>query len=218
VEPLIHRLTNTIARDVERIDNALREKDAVREELIKLTREIIRLSGSAINSVHGGKQEEAKSSLLKARELVEKLLNLVERHHDLKYSGLTYNGLSEYVEAHLFYSIVVESNVPAFDELKVPIVPYLQGLGDLVGELRRLIIKLLNELRISEAEKYLNVMEAIYSGLRLLDYPDPLIPGVRHKVDIAFRLLEDTRVLILSTKNSVRCMETRKVENYMSQT
>ena len=206
MEPDVAKIINVLVNDVEYVNNVLRDKDGIREEVIKLTREIVRLSGNAVNSVHRGMYKEARLALSQARELVARLLNLVENHPDLKYSGLTYNGLSEYVEAYLFYSIVVENNVPTLLELNVPLVPYLQGLGDLVGELRRLVVRLLNELEVSKAEKYLEIMEAIYNNLRLLDYPDPLIPGIKHKVDIASRLIEDTRVLILSTKNSIRCM------------
>jgi len=49
---------------------------------------------------------------------------------------------------------------------------------------------------------YLDVMEAIYQWLKKLNYPDALMPGVRHKVDVARRLIEDTKVLYLNTINS----------------
>ena len=200
-------IINTITRDVEEVNIVLKEKDSVREEIIRLSREIIRLSSSLISNVHANNHENARLDLARIKDFVNKLLDLIENHHDLKYTGLTYNALSEFVEAHLFYSIVVEGRVPTINELKVPIVPYLQGLGDLIGELRRLVVRLLDNLRIDEAEKYLTIMEAIYGCLRVLDYPDPLIPGVRHKVDVASRLIEDTHVLVLNTKNSIRCIE-----------
>ncbi|MEM1639028.1 MAG: haloacid dehalogenase [Desulfurococcaceae archaeon] len=196
-----------VSKDIAYVDTILREKDSVREEVIKLTRDIIRLSGDIVHKVHQGRYDEAHKQLVATRELVDKLLTVVEPHPDLKYSGLTYNGLSEYIEAYMFYSIIVEKTIPSLKTLKTPIIPYLQGLGDLVGELRRYIVKLLNELKLKEAELLLEVMEAIYNNLKIIDYPEPLIPGIKHKVDVAFRLLEDTRVLLLHTKNSLRCIE-----------
>jgi translin len=203
----VNTVYNTILKDIMYVDSVLREKDSIREEVIKLTRDIVRLSGNVVHSVHQGKYQEAREQLTKARELVDKLMAITEPHPDLKYSGLAYNGLSEYVEAYMFYSIIVEKTIPSLNKLKTPIIPYLQGLGDLVGELRRYVVKLLNELKVNEAEVLLEAMEAISDNLKIIDYPEPLIPGVRHKVDVAFRLVEDTRVLLLNTKNSLRCLE-----------
>ncbi len=196
-----------LQKDLEFIEMLLNEKDAVREEVIKLSREITRLAGSIVHLVHRGEWSQAGELLVKARELVRELNKLVEKHPDLKYSGLVYNCLGEYVEAYMFYSIITQHSTPSISELEVTIVPYLQGLGDLIGEIRRYVIKLLDELKIEEAEEYLEVMEYIYSELRKLDYPDALTPGLRHKVDVASRLIEDTRVLLLNTKNSIRCIE-----------
>jgi len=199
-------VVSVISRDLELIDSVLREKDAAREEAIRVSREITRLAGSVVSYVHMGRWQEAKQLLSRLEELVNKLNNVVDKHPDLKYSGLVYNALSEYVEAYLFYSVIVERRVPEYASLKVSLVPYLQGLGDLVGELRRYIIRLLDRLKVKEAENYLELMERIYEHLRVLDYPDALIPGVKHRVDVASRLIEDTRVLILSTKNSLRAL------------
>ncbi|MEM2024734.1 MAG: haloacid dehalogenase [Desulfurococcaceae archaeon] len=207
MEELVASITNAITCDVEEINGVLKKKDSTRESAIKVIREITRISGSVVNSVHYGKYKEAQALLAKVKELVSSLLELVDPHPDLKYSGLIFNGLSEYVEAYVVYSIVVEGRMPSRREINVPLVPYLQGLGDVVGELRRFVVKLLNEIKVAEAEAYLSIMEAIFNNLKALDYPESLIPGVRHKVDVAARLLEDTRVLILNTKNSLRCVD-----------
>jgi len=203
----IETVCEVLRRDLEEINGILSEKDRVREEAIKLSRNITRLSSRVVSNIHREKFEEAKLELASLREHVRKLLDLVKEQEDLKYSGIIYNSLSEYVEASLLYSIVVEERFLTLRELDTLIIPYLQGLGDLVGELRRLVVRLLDQLRVEEAEKYAKIMEVIYEGLKVLNYPDHLIPGVRHKVDIAARLVEDTRVLILNTKNSLRCYQ-----------
>ncbi|MFZ8783341.1 MAG: haloacid dehalogenase [Desulfurococcaceae archaeon] len=210
MDSFIEAVQEVLRRDLEEINSLLSEKDRVREEVIKLTRDITRLSSRVVSYIHRGRFEDARRELSSLQQYVVKLLETLRGHDDLKYSGLVYNSLSEYVEATLFYAIVVENRLLSIRELGVPVVPYLQGLGDLVGELRRLIVRLLDQARANEAENYLKVMEAIYEGLRELNYPDPLIPGVRHKVDIASRLVEDTRVLILNTKNSLRCYYLRQ--------
>ncbi len=211
---LVDSVDRVLASDIEFIDSVLSVKDSVREEVIRVSREIIRFSGEAIRLIHLGKYSEAldrvRAAGLKASELVRKLSD----QPDLLYSGLVYNCLCEYVEALVIYSLVVEKKMPSYRELNIPYIPYLQGLGDVVGELRRYVIDLLRNERYSEARTYLDVMETIYQWLRKLNYPDALTPGLRHKVDVARRLIEDTKILYLNTINSYelrrRLEETRE--------
>lgn len=195
-------IVGVIKGDLEAIDSILSRKDAVREEAYRLVRELTRSSGDIIVLVHRGMGREAGSRLEAARSLVRRLNELLREHPDIYYTGMVYNGLSEYAEAELFYGITVEGKAPSWRELEIPYVPYLQGLGDLVGELRRYVVELLDKGLIDEARKYFNVMEEVYINLRRLDYPDALTPGLRHKVDVASRLVEDTRILILATRNA----------------
>lgn len=198
-------IVEVIKKDIEAVDRVLSIKDAIREEAYRLVRELVRESGSIITLVHRGMVEDAKTRLEAARIIARRLKEITSSHPDLYYSGMIYNGLSEYVEAVLFYSIIVEGRALPLSELDIPYAPYLQGLGDLIGELRRYIIKLLDEGLVKRAEEYLEVAEEIYSSLKTLEYPDALTPGLRHKVDVASRLIEETRVLILNTKNAYLC-------------
>jgi len=201
---LVSMVEDKLSRDISSVDELLSVKDSVREETIKFVREIIRASGEAIRRIHLGEYEKAWENLVKASEYVNKVKTLLEKHPDLYYSGLVYNGFSEYVEARVTYSLVVEKKMPSLEELGVPYIPYLQGLGDTIGELRRYILILLDKGLLEEASTYLEVMEHIYLWLRKLNYPDPLTPGLRHKVDVARRLIEDTRTLYISTRNSLK--------------
>jgi len=203
----IGKISSVIRSDIEATNTLLETKDSIREEVYRLVRELIRASGDVVTLVHRGLYNDAKDKLDLARSLLVKINDLLNDHPDLYYSGMVYNGLSEFVEASLFYGIIVENKAYSVKELGVPYVPYLQGLGDLVGEIRRYVIKLLDKGMIEEAEEYLNIMEEIYVNLRRLDYPDALTPGLRHKVDVAARLIEDTRVLVLSTRNAYLCIK-----------
>jgi len=193
---------SVLERDIGVVDELLQVKDSIREEAIRITREILRYSTEATRLIHLEKFDDALSNIVKANELIEKLKKLMAEHPDLYYSGLVYNSLSEYVEAYITYKLIVEKKMPSYNELNVPHVPYLQGLGDVVGELRRHILSLLNRGDVSGAEEYLEVMESIYLWLRKLNYPDPLVPGLRHKVDVARRLIDDTKTLLINTKNA----------------
>ncbi len=201
-----------LERDIGFIDELLSVKDSVREEVIRLTRNILRYSTEAVRLIHLGRSSEAWSNIVEAGKLVKRVKDILNDHPDLYYSGLIYNSFSEYVEAYITYKLIVEKKLPQLSELDVYYIPYLQGLGDSIGELRRYVLTLLYDGKISEAEEYLEVMEKIYLWLRKLNYPDALTPGLRHKVDVARRLLEDTRVLLINTRNAY--MVSSRVEEF----
>ncbi len=198
---------SVLGRDIDFIDSLLSRKDSVREDTIRVTREILRYSTEAVRLIHLEKYGEAWNNILKASELVSILKEKLKDHPDLYYSGLVYNSLSEYVESYITYKLIVEKTMPSYAELRVPYIPFLQGLGDCVGEVRRHILSLLNKGALEEASEYLEVMETIYLLLRKLNYPDPLIPGLRHKVDVARRLIDDTKNLLINTRNAYMVAE-----------
>ncbi len=188
--------------DIDSIDRVLSVKDRVREDAIRITREILRYSTEAVRLIHLGKYGDAWNNIVEAGGRLEKLRAMLSGHPDLYYSGLVYNSVSEYVEAYITYKLIIEKALPPLSDLHVHYVPYLQGLGDVVGELRRHVLSLLDKGLLDEAEYYLEVMERIYLLLRKLNYPDALVPGLRHKVDVARRLIDDTRVLVINTRNA----------------
>jgi translin len=182
------------------INAVLSRREDLRDRMIKMGRDIIKLSGWTINSIHRGLFDEARQYVEQMDQLVKEFISLAESDSFLRESGFTYNVLAEYVEAKLFYSIVVEGKLLSPQQLNVYEVPYLQGVGDVLGELRRLALDFMREGKLDEAEKLLEIMETMYYELRALEYPDALMPGVRHKVDVARRLIDDTKSLLLSLR------------------
>lgn len=183
------------------IDSYLAERDRAREEAIRISREVIRYSGWSVTSIHKGDIGGARRNLEEAESRVSALLDLLKPYTELYYSGMVYNAVSEYVEARLFLDLVTGAGLRGPEDLGVPPVPYLQGLGDLVGELRRLSLELVRRGRYDEAWRLLEVMEAIYLELRGLDYPEALAPGVRHKADVARRLVDDTKAFLVDMES-----------------
>lgn len=70
---------------------------------------------------------------------------------------------------------------------------YLNGLGDVVGELRRHILDLIRKESFEKAEAFLDIMENIHAVLIDFDYPDAITGGLRRKTDISRSLIEKTR-------------------------
>ncbi len=175
--------------------------DSAREGLIRLSREVIRSSGRAITAIHKGDIEEALSYMEKCEEYTRKLLEEAKKHPQLLHTGLVNNAVSEYVEAKLFISLVLGGKLPSFEELEtsvgVPLVPYLQGLGDLVGELKRLALEYVRGDKYDKAWLLLDLAESIYMELQSLDYPDALLPGVRRKADVARKIVDDLKSMLV---------------------
>jgi len=76
----------------------------------------------------------------------------------------------------------------------------LTGLADLIGELRRFILDLLRKSNFEKAEKYMEMMEKLYSELSTFYFPDKIVPGLRNKVDGARWTIERTKSDYIAAK------------------
>ncbi len=213
---IVGRVEGILSEEIDRIDKQLSIKDEVREKIIKITREIIRNSSNCISNIHLGKLTEAEQLLDKLHQQVTTLKEATREHQDLYHSGTVYNALSEYVECLSLYYILTGKGIPRQSKLNIPIPPYLQGLGDLIGELRRTTLETLRKNKIKQAQILLDTMETIYHKLKTLHYPDALTPGLRHKTDVARRLIEDTKALIIDIANRRKLEKT--IKEYINKT
>ncbi|MEM4699732.1 MAG: hypothetical protein QXT74_02120 [Candidatus Nezhaarchaeales archaeon] len=185
---------------LERAASYLDERNLVREEALRATREVARLSRHVIHCIKSAGLEEARARASELRSLVRSLNGKLASYPELYHSGLVYGALSEYAEAVLVLSIVEGGEVKGYEELEIPPVPYLQGLGDAVGELRRLVLERVREGDFEGAWRLFKAMEEVLEGLSRLDYPEALVPGLRHKVDVARALVDATLALLIDVE------------------
>ena len=83
--------------------------------------------------------------------------------------------------------------MPNRRRLGIGAAPYLGGLADTVGELRRFILDALRTDDFSRCEELLDVMDEIYTVLVTMDYPDAVTRGLRRSTDMVRGILERTR-------------------------
>ena len=186
---------------VTRIEADLDEKDKVREIALKSSRAIVRAAGSILRGLHKGK--DGKTEYSELRKEVSKLWGVLAEHPEFANAGYVENAFQEYAEAGIVQSILDDGDVPSPQDLGVGNVPYLLGLGDSVGELRRFCLDELKSGKVVRANELLEMMEDIYSAMMRFDYPDAIVP-LRHKQDVARSLLEKTRgevAVATSTRN-----------------
>jgi len=84
-------------------------------------------------------------------------------------------------------------------ELGMRVAPFLNGLGEAVGELRRRLLDKLRSADLAEAERLFGVMDEVVDLLASLDYPDGMTGGLRRTTDVSRSLVERSRADLTTT-------------------
>jgi translin len=171
----------------------INEDDSVREKILPLGRKAVRRCSESIKMTHRGKFDEAKSLASEAHEIiVDASQGMSESDFMLKAKSLDV-AYQELAEAVNLLSLLEHGKFTPPDAYEIPARPYLNGLADTVGELRRAALDLLRHDDVEKAETLLGFMEEILEELQTFDYPNALIPDLRRKCDVGRSLVERTR-------------------------
>ncbi len=171
--------------------------DECREELIKSSRDLLKLSKGSIYSLHRNDFKKASEQLGKAKLLINKLENLIKRDAHLAAVGAYSEALEEYTEAACYYGFVKDKKLPTAEKLGVDADIYLPGLCDLIGELVRRAINSSIKGEYKTAVQIKDFVTEVYEELMLFDFRN--IP-VRKKFDSIKYGLEKLEALILDLK------------------
>ena len=187
-------MINEIAAEIQQDFEA---KDKAREIGLSLSREVVRTCGTAIRHIHRGDIGKAAMLLEDARGALEDIDLQLADHPDIYYSGFVEHAQQEFVECAVVHQLLTKENnndtLPSPQELGVTYAAYLNGLGDVVGELRRHILDLIRQDMPQDGDQFLDIMDDMYSTLMMFDYPDAITRGLRRKSDVARSLIERTR-------------------------
>ena len=183
--------------NLDSIANQIRQnflaKDAARERVLPLCREVIRYCSNAIRTVHRQEFSQAKELLKSARNLLNKIEQTAAEHNELSHTGLVRDAQKEFAEGSITLALITGKRFPTPDELRVDYAAYLNGLGEAVGELRRYLLDSVRRGDLSRGEELLSVMDDIYSTLATMDFPEAVTGGLRHTTDMVRGVLERTR-------------------------
>ncbi len=177
----------------------LDEKFAARELALKNCRKIIQASSKAIRALHRGDVEDADELLAAGRALIDEAEAPLAEHRDIYHAGFFYDAVKEYAEAELTKALVLKAPLPLPSDLGLHAVPYLKGLGEAVGELRRRLLDQLRKGELADAEDTFSDMETIHGLLAALDYPDGMTSSLRRTTDVARSLIERSRADLTTT-------------------
>lgn len=202
---------------ISEIEELLKQKDEKREILIMNSREIIKKSGNAILAFHKKDLDKAMKLLDQAKKLLEDSLNICNQFPEYKHTGPLPQAMQEYAEAILTISLIKYGKLPSPKDVGITAESYLTGLADSVGEMRRQILDSLREDKIEEGERILKLMDEIYGLLKSMEYFKNIVPGLKRKLDVIRKIIEETRADITLAyhgrliRNSIK--EVERLEN-----
>ena len=171
------------------IEAHLRQRELRRDDLYQRARRLRRLAQGTMIRLQEGDSAQA--------ELAEVRRNLSELSEGLRREGrgdepIAHDAFQEAVEAILLGAVVRGEDLPGPSDLAVDPEPYLLGLGDLVGEVRRLVLGKLSRGDIAGAEESLELMDRLHRTLMRFDTTRAIVQ-LKPKQDAARALLERTR-------------------------
>src|SRR5512145_461339 len=177
----------------ERIRQNFDVRTSKRDEALKQARQLTRACSLAIRAVHRDDKEAMEANLAEAQTLADVLREELKGHPELFFAGYTQDSLKEFVEANVTCALIQNQPLQTPEELNVEESTYLNGLAEVVGELRRRTLDILRHGYSQEAERLLGYMDEIYSVLVTIDYPDAITNGLRRQTDLARGIIEKTR-------------------------
>lgn len=157
-------------KDFNRMITEFNEFDELREQLIRKSRDIIKISKQIIYSIHRNNLDSAKKYSEKIKEEMKILDRITGKNTELRSSGSYKVAVQEFVEAICYYEFAANKKIPKRSELDITSELYLLGLCDLSGELVRNGINKASKGKYEEVEEIKDLVVEIYENLLQFDF------------------------------------------------
>ena len=169
------------------------ETFSAREKALRLAREATQHSANTIRAVHRNDLDRATTLLQSAGQSLRQIEEVLDGHPNVYFAGFVEDAQKEYAEANSTLAFVAGVPLPGPSALGMGHAPYLNGLAEAVGELRRYLLDSLRKDDVSRCEELLAIMDDVYSILVTMDFPDAVTRGLRRTTDSVRGILERTR-------------------------
>ncbi len=180
-----------------------------REEILRLSRNIIRDCSIAIKNIHRREYDKFQEKIDTIKINHQNLIKLVNKNPGIFFKFLK-TPEQEFAESITFYSIINKKEIPTPFELEINPLNFILGLADVIGELRRYALDNIRNSQVDDLNEILESMDEIYTYLFTLDYPVGVTQDLRHKVDVARNIIEKTRgdiSLAIQMNDLKKCFE-----------
>jgi translin len=175
------------------INDHFERVEAARDQGLSLHRKVIKHCSLGIRAIHRQEWEEADGLLEQARGLLDEAEAALREFPFIYYAGFLQDAQKEYAEGRLTQALIARTPIPNPQEIGVDHAPYLNGMAEAVGEVRRYILDRIRAGDLSESERLLDDIDDIYYTLISMDFPDAITRGLRRSTDVARGGLERTR-------------------------
>ncbi|MBW2977658.1 hypothetical protein KY331_02325 [Candidatus Woesearchaeota archaeon] len=184
-------------KDLEIMRKELSNFDSKRENLIKESRDLIKLSKQIIYSVHRDDLDSAEELIKDINKKLDEVNGIAAKNPRLTEVGAYRVAVGEYVEAILYFEFVKDKKMPSHNELNVGTVHYLLGLCDLTGELVRKAVFLAGKDKSKDVLVIKDLVDEIYGELLKFEARES---ELRKKVDSVKYDLKKLEDLVLDLK------------------
>ncbi len=168
----------TLNKTIEDIAKKLDEMEKRQDEVLVLSREIVRDCANTIKTIHFGETSQAEA---KTKDIDAKIKRLIAIKTG--FEGTAAVAFQEYVEVTCLLAILQNKTFPEFDKMGIDYRQFLSGLADVVGELHRAMLIALRHKDRKKAEYLFDCMEQIYDNLMVLKYSSSLVGSLKPKQD-----------------------------------
>ena len=164
-----------------------------RERALAVSRQVIRSSANAIRAVHRDDFDEAKRLIAEASERLDETAGIRVDNPEIYYAGFLSDARKEFTEANITLAVISGGEIPNAETLGIDPPAYLNGMAEVIGELRRYILDALRRDDTGRCEELMELMDEIYGILVTVDFPEAVTGGLRHSTDAMRGVLERTR-------------------------
>ena len=182
-----------LARIAAKATEALTRRHQAREQALAVSREVIRLSANAIRAVHRGDFDDARQLIDRASQRLQETRHIRDENPEIYYAGFLSDARKEFTEANITLAVISCADIPDPDSIDVDAPSYLNGMAEVIGELRRFILDSLRKDSYDTCEGFMDVMDEIYGILVTIDFPEGVTGGLRRSTDAMRGVLERTR-------------------------
>jgi translin len=184
--PSLQAITNDVIQRFEAMG-------AARDQALTQGRQVIRLAANAVRSMHRDSFDDAIALLDEASYLLSQIRGVAVQYPNVFWAGYVQDAMKEYAEATITLALLRGEPLPDPSSLAVEDGAYLNGLAEAASELRRDTLDALRGNNIDRAVWLLDAMDAVYSVLVTVDFPDAMTGGLRRTTDQLRAVLERTR-------------------------
>lgn len=140
------------------------EYSSFRDELIKKSRDVLKVSKHLIYSIHRKDFNQAKKLHEDVLQLKKELDEIAKKNSELFFEGSYSEAVEEFIEGIAFYVLVTDKKIIEKPE-GVSTDDFLCGLCDLTGEISRFVVNHAIERKIDDVRFYKDVVEKLLGEL-----------------------------------------------------